>query len=115
MEKSKLVVVATGRGYIPRDHLQLSVELHETDNALVVATVWRLKADGPDGPHVKRDAHAMMFAPPGVQIEAGATGKVPYASPIPGFEPYVMPGQNGADVTLGLNGQQVGTEQAKLG
>lgn len=78
----------------------------ETENALVVATVWRLIAEGPDGAHVKRDVHAIMLASPEMQAQfASFQGTMVLAAP---------PEVGGPDVTIGLNGQNVGIEQSKL-
>lgn len=98
-------VVQTIRGLIPRDKLTVSTILMEHDNALVVVTEWRVTAEGPDAPHVKRDAHAIMLATPSVQADAAMTGR------IPGSQPSV----NGHDVSVGLNGQQVQYAQSSIG
>ena len=74
----------------------------ETDNALVIAAVWRLIAEGPDAPHVKRDANVIILAPLEAQAQAAALGSVPQKA-------------DGADLVIGLIGQQIGTEQSNLG
>lgn len=98
-------VVQTIRGLIPRDHLTVSTILMEHDNALVVVTEWRVTAEGPDAPHVKRDAHAIMLATPGVQAEAALTGRIP----------GTPPAANGSDVTVGLNGNASAVTQSQIG
>lgn len=100
-------VVSTARGLIPRDQLQVSTLLVETDNALVVVTEWRVIAEGPDAPHVKRDAHAIMLATPEVQAQfANFRGEMVLAAP---------PAADGPDVTVGLQGQPLGVDQGKIG
>jgi hypothetical protein len=112
----KLAVVATGIGLIPRSQLQLSIELHESDNAVVVAAVWNLKGAPVGTPYVKRDGQVLVFAPPGVQAEAGATGKVPGVERT--FEELIAAAHAlhaPADVTVGLVGQESASQQSQIG
>ncbi len=98
------LVVETSRGLLPRDDLQVSVVLDEGDNHLVVATEWRVKAEGIDAPHVRRDVLALMLATPETQMLA-QMGHLP----MPQKEPTAS-----NDVTIGLVGQQIGVEQAQI-
>lgn len=107
-------VVATIRGLIPRDQLTVATILIENDNALVVVTEWRVTAEGPDAPHVKRDAHAIMLATPEVQMQAASFGYVPGVMPKPVAPASVPTPAPGEDVTIGLQGQLIATEQAIL-
>lgn len=96
------------RGLVPRSLLQVSVVLDETANALVVATEWRIKSEGVDGRHVRRDVMGLMLATPEVQIAAAQLDHMPCDTAMVPAAP-VSP-----DVTIGLTGQQVGVEQSKL-
>lgn len=89
------------RFLVPRNQLWPSIVLQETDNALFVATEWRLKSEGVDGRHVRRDGNGCMLATPEVQAAAAHFGVTP-------------PQASGPDVTVGLTGQSLGVEQAQL-
>jgi hypothetical protein len=96
-------VVETARGLIPRDQLQVAVLLFENPNSLEVVTEWRVKAEGPDASHVRRDCMGCFLATPEVQLQAAQFGV------------QALPSPAGKDVTVGLNGQAVGVEQANIG
>lgn len=97
------MVVSTARGLIPRDQLQVSIITEETENAVMVSTEWRVKADGPDAPHVRRDSLGVALASPEVQTMA-SLGQIPAA----------LMYQPTNDVTVQLAGSEVGVEQHKF-
>jgi hypothetical protein len=114
-------LVATNRGLIPRDELELSVIQTESYNAVEIATVWRLKAEGPDAPHVRRDASIVFLAPAEIQVQAESLTAVPpritaqeAAARAAAAAQPPPPSPAGADVTVGLQGQQIGTEQSNI-
>jgi len=96
------LVVQTARGLIPRDQLQVSVIVDEIENAVSVSTEWRVKAEGPDAPHVRRDSHGIMLATPETQLLA-SMGQLPVGELA----------QIG-DVTIGLTGTESGVEQQRI-
>lgn len=96
------MVVDTARGLIPRDQLQVSVIVDEIDNAVNVSTEWRVKAEGPDAPHVRRDSIGIALATPETQLLASMNQL-----------PIGALAQIG-DVTIGLTGTQTGVEQQRI-
>ncbi len=91
------------RMLVPRDQLQVSVVLDESENALFVATEWRIRVEGADGPHVRRDGNGCILATPEVMAAVAQLGPVEPPPAVPG-----------ADVTVGLRGERIATEQAQL-
>ncbi len=96
------LVVETSRGLIQRDELQVAVLLFEEPNALVIATEWRVKSEGVDAQHVRRDCMGCFLATPEAQMQAAQFG-------------VQAPSPAGKDVTVGLHGQAVAVEQQQIG
>lgn len=99
----KGMVVNTARGLIPREDLQVGIVVEETENAIMVCTEWRVKAEGPDAPHVRRDGIGIILAPAETQVLASMNQL-----------PIGALAQITNDVTVGLNGSQTEIEQQKI-
>jgi hypothetical protein len=96
-------VVYTNRGLIPLKDLRVTVGADEVENALFVGVEWRVREEGIDAPHVRRDGQALMLSTPEVFAQFGSfSGELPVPSA-------------SNDVTIGLRGAQASVEQESIG